>query len=191
MNLLSTLLATKQTVFRYQQLLTLFPEHSHKSLTQLLYRAKKSGKLLNPQKHIWTLPVYDHKELAQTMFPDGYISLESVLNTEGISFQFYGNTTTIITSKSRDIFYNGHNYIARKVKPALLHNDLFVRDHGKYRQATIERAFCDMVYLRPKAHFDNPQYLQNQGSQIRLEQLLPLYPKTTQHHVQRLIAQEI
>jgi hypothetical protein len=48
-----------------------------------------------------------------------------------------------------------------------------------------------MVYLRPKAHFDNPQYFQNQWSQIRLKQLLPLYPKTTQKHVNRLINQPL
>jgi hypothetical protein len=85
-----------------------------------------------------------------------------VLNTEGISFQRYGNTTTVIASKSTDIFYNGHHYIARKMKDSLLHNPLFIRAYERYRKATVERAFCDMVYLRPKAHFDNPQYFQNQ-----------------------------
>ena len=54
-----------------------------------------------------------------------------------------------------------------------------------------ERAFCDLVYLRPQAQFDNPQYFQSQGSQIRLEKLLPLYPKTTQKKVLDLINQEL
>ncbi|MDR2416301.1 MAG: hypothetical protein LBD75_07045 [Candidatus Peribacteria bacterium] len=162
MHSITTLIQTQQTVFRYEQLITLFSQHTKKALTQFLYRAKQTGKLLNPQRGIWTLPVYDHFELASAFFPDGYISLESVLNTEGISFQWYGNTTTVISSKSADIFYNGHHYIARKMKNTLLQNPLFVRTYERYRKATVERAFCDMVYLRPKAHFDNPQYFQNQ-----------------------------
>lgn len=130
-------------------------------------------------------------ELAGALFPGGYISLEPVLFQAGVSFQYYGNTVQCIWHKNTDIFFNGQNYVARVIKPDIYHNPSCIQTFDGYRKAMPERALCDLVYLRPKAHFDNPQYFQSQQSDIRLKTLLPLYPKTTQAHVRRLITQQI
>ncbi len=189
--MISILLKTGQTVFTVGQLQTLFPTIKKTSLALSLYRYKLAGKLLNPQKGVWTLPVYNQKELAGKLFPNGYISLETVLFEAGVSFQRYGSTTTCIRHKEADIYFNNENYTARSIKKAIYDNPLCIQEFDGYRKAMPERALCDLVYLRPQAHFDNPQYFQNPQSQSRLEKLLPLYPKATQKYVHSIITQQI
>ena len=61
---LATLMKTNKTVFRYKTIEMLFSDMSPKTLHQSLRRAKKAEKLLNPQRNIRTLPVYNMNELA-------------------------------------------------------------------------------------------------------------------------------
>lgn len=189
--MIDTLIKTHQTVFSFEELQHLFPTLKNESLKQNLRRAKKDERLLNPQKGVWTLPVYNQYELAGKLFPGGYISLEKVLFEAGVSFQRYGSTVHNIRHKSADIYFNDENYVARSIKPSIYHNPTCIQTFDGYRKAMPERALCDLVYLWPTAHFDNPQYFQSHQSEIRLKSLLPLYPKTTQDHVRRLIAQQI
>ena len=189
--MIDTLIKTHQTVFNSEDLQKIFHHLGTKALKQSLRRAKKDGRLLNPQRGVRTLPVYNQYELAGKLFPGGYISLEKVLFEAGVSFQRYGGTVHSVRHKSADIYFNNENYVARSIKPEIYHNPLCIQTFNGYRKAMPERALCDLVYLWPRAHFDNPQYFQSQQSEIRLAQLLPLYPKTTQDHVRRLIAQQI
>jgi len=191
MNSIAKLMNTTRTVFDTKQIKEILAIPTEAGLYSFLQRAKKDGRLLNPQKGVWTLPVYDMNELAGKLFPGGYISLEPVLFQAGVSFQYYGNTVQCIWHKNADIFFNGQNYTARVIRKSLYENPTCIQELDGYRKAMPERALCDLVYLRPKAHFDDPQYFQSKQSKIRLSKLLPLYPKTTQEHVRKLIAQQI
>ena len=96
-----------------------------------------------------------------------------------------------IWHKNADIFFNGQNYTARVLKKELYNNPTCIQEFDGYRKAMPERALCDLVYLRPKAQFDNPQYFKSETSKVRFEMLLPLYPKTTQKKIISLINQEL
>jgi hypothetical protein len=185
--MIDTLIKTHKTVFSFADMQALFPDQKSTSLKQKLRRYKKQEKLFNPQKGVRTLPVYDQKELAGKLFPGGYISLERVLFDVGVSFQRYGSTVHCIRHKSADIFFNEENYIARSIKPKLYNNPLYIQQFDGYRKAMPERALCDLVYLRPDARFDNPQYFHTKQSEIRIQKLLPLYPKSTRLAIQRLL----
>ncbi len=189
MNSIAQLIQIQKTVFDSQEIKTILSIPTDSGLFSFLQRAKKDGRLLNPQKGVRTLPVYNQYELAGKLFPGGYISLEKVLFEAGVSFQWYGSTTTCIRHKGADIYFNNQNYTARSIKPKIYNNPTCIQTFDGYRKAMPERALCDLVYLRPQAQFDNPQYFQSKQSEIRLNSLLPVYPKTTQHHVRRLIAQ--
>jgi len=189
--MITTLLKTEKTVFTTAQLQELFPDTHKKTLARTLYRYKQSGKLLNPQKGVWTLPVFDVYELACTLYPHSYISLETVLYDAGVVFQRYGASTRVVRSNTREKVYQDHCYIARKIKDSILLHEAGIRQHHNYRIATPERALCDMVYLRPNAQLDHPQYFHNPQSKARLEELLPLYPRTVQDYVQALLITKI
>lgn len=191
MTTIAQLITTHKTVFSTDEIKSLLSSVNSRGVESFLWRAKKDGRLLNPQKGIWTLPVYNQYELAGKLFPGGYISLERVLFEAGVSFQWYGSTVHCMRHKSADIYFNNENYVARSIKPEIYNNPTCIQELDGYRKAMPERALCDLVYLRPKAHFDNPQYFQSKQSKIRLSKLLPLYPKTTQEHVRKLIAQQI
>lgn len=188
---ITTLIKTTKTVFRYKEIEEIFSDTSTKAIHQFLWRAKKSGQLLNPQRNVRTLPVYDMHELAGALFSGGYISLEPVLFAAGVSYQFYGTTIQCVRHKNADINFNNQNYTAKVIKKTIRENPLCIQECDGYRKAMPERALCDLVYLRPTAEFDNPQYFQNPQSASRLHRLLPFYPLTTQKHVRKLIAQQI
>lgn len=189
--MITRLLKLEKTVFTVTQLQSIFSYMQTGSLTQTLYRYKQSGKLLNPQKGIRALPVFDVYELACALYPEGYISLETVLYEAGVIFQRYGSSTRVVRLNTREKVIDDHHYIARKIKTSLLSNHTGVRNHHNYRMATPERALCDYVYLRPQAQLDHPQYFQNPQSKARLQELLPLYPKTVQSYVQKLLLAKI
>lgn len=189
--MISTLLKTEQTVFTVTQLQKIFPNIQATSLQQTLSRYKKSKKLLNPQKGIWTLPVFDVYELACTFYPDAYISLETVLYEAGVIFQRYGSSTRVIWSNTREKIFQDHKYIARKLKNSLLQNTIGVRKHRNVMIATPERALCDYIYLRPQAQLDNYQYFHNPQSKARLQELLVFYPQTVQDYVHNILLTKI
>lgn len=99
MNKITQLIQTGKTVFYYEALHKVFGILSKKALDQFLFRSKKDGNLLNPSRGIWTLPVYDVRELACALKKNSYISLETVLYDVGAIFQAYFNTTTCIASQ--------------------------------------------------------------------------------------------
>jgi len=191
MSNITNLLKSEKTVFTFQEIKDILCIPTDAGVKSFLQRAKKSRNLLNPRKGIRTLPVYNMHELAGKLFPGGYISLEPVLFAAGVSFQFYGNTVQCVRHKNADIFFNEQNYTAKVIKKSIRENPLCIQEYNGYRKAMPERALCDLVYLRPTAQFDNPQYFQNPQSTSRLQRLLPLYPLTTQKHVRKLIAQQI
>lgn len=191
MNQIAKLLNSKQTVFTLSELKSHLQIPTESGLKSFLQRAKKDGRLLNPQKGIRTLPVYDMNELAGKLFPGGYISLEPVLFQAGVMFQYYGNTVQCIWHKNADIFFNNQNYTARVLKKDLYNNPTCIQEFYGYRKAMPERAFCDLVYLRPQAQVDNPQYFQSETSKVRFEMLFPFYPKATQKRILNLISKEL
>lgn len=191
MSNITKLLKSRKTVFTIKEIKDLLEIHTDEGVYSFLKRSKKAGDLLNPKKGIRTLPVYDMNELAGKLFPGGYISLEPVLFETGVIFQYYGNTVQCIWHKNADIFFNNQNYTARILKEELLNNPTCIQEFDGYRKAMPERAFCDLVYLRPQASFDNAQFFQREISKVRFEKLFPFYPKITQKRILSLINQEL
>lgn len=191
MDNISLLMKTWKTVYTFDELKSLLNIPTVFGLKSFLQRAKKSKKLLNPRKGIRTLPVYDNEELACVIYPESYISLETVLYEAGVIFQRYWDSTRVVRNNTRSFNFQEHNYIARKLKDELLYNNTGVKTHANKRMATPERALCDMVYLRPDPQLDNSEYFQKRQSKNRLKHLLPLYPKTVQNYVQNLLITEI
>lgn len=189
--MIDVLLKTEKTVFTTQDLQKLFPEIKKDSLARNLSRYKAAHKLLNPQKGIWALSVFSEEELACSLYPQGYISLETVLYDAGIIFQRYGVSTRMVWLNTRKKVFQEHTYYAFKLKDELLFNPLGIRSSQNIRKATPERALCDLIYLQGKPQIDNPEYFHNPQSLARFKELLPFYPQTTQHVIAKLLESKI
>jgi hypothetical protein len=118
---------------------------------------------------------------------NSYISLETVLYDVGAIFQAYFRTTTCIASRAGNFTFQNHEYKYTTLKDEILSNPLCIKDYDHYRIAMPERALCDYLYLYPRASLDNPEAFDNLNAKARLKKLFPLYPKTTQKAVRKLL----
>ena len=186
--MIKTLLKDWRTCFTFREILEIY-DGNEEALRHILVRYKKQWILLNPKSGVWTLPSHSQEELAWKLFPGWYISLERVLFEVWVSFQWYWNSFQCIWNKASSIKLGDETYTSFSIKKEIYQNDLYIQDLWIYRKAMPERALCDLVYLWPKAHFDNPQYFNNDQSMRKINKLLPLYPKSTQKYVMKLITQ--
>ena len=83
----------------------------------------------------------------------GYLSMETVLAENGIIFQDI-KYITLISSFSKRIKIENHNFLVRKMKEDFLYNetDIIFSENGA--RASAERAIADMLYFNPNYYFD-------------------------------------
>jgi hypothetical protein len=92
--------------------------------------------------------------LATKIYTPSYISLETVLQKEGIVFQYY-KAIFVVSYLSREILCDNQKYIFKKIKDEVLVNNLGIERKENYFIAAKERAFLDALYLYKNYHFDN------------------------------------
>ena len=166
-----TIFKDNRTVFRLNDIAMLVGEADFQSLNKKLNYAVRTGKLQNPRKGIYAKPDYDTEELACSVYTPSYLSLEYVLQKEGIIFQ-YDSRITIVSYLSRNIVVEDRTYVFRKIKgDVLVDTTGILRQNNHINIATAERAFLDMLYLEKDYYFDNLNPLKKE----LVFKLLPLY----------------
>jgi len=166
-----TIFKDNRTVFRLNDIAMLVGEADFQSLNKKLNYAVRTGKLQNPRKGIYAKPDYDTEELACSVYTPSYLSLEYVLQKEGIIFQ-YDSWITVVSYLSRNIVVEDRTYVFRKIKgDVLVDTTGILRQNNHINIATAERAFLDMLYLEKDYYFDNLNPLKKE----LVFKLLPLY----------------
>jgi hypothetical protein len=184
MDLIYQLYKDKRTVFKLRDVAMLTGETDFTSLNQRLNYFVRTQKLQNPRKGIYCKHNYNPAELACRIFVPTYISLEYVLQREGVVFQ-YDSRITMLSYLSREIEVDGQIISYRKIKDVTLINTQGIeRREAGVSMATTERAFLDMVYLNGPMYFDNLRPLNPE----KIEQILPIYrSKTMSKTVKKLL----
>jgi hypothetical protein len=143
-----------QTVFTLQELSLLFPAISYTNLKNRIHYFARTGKLRAVRRGLFVKSDYDLYELANKLYTPSYISLETVLQKEGIIFQVY-ETVSVISYLSRTIWVDGHSIRYHQVKDSVLTETSGLENKNTYFIASKERAFLDAVFLYKNYHFDN------------------------------------
>lgn len=144
-----------RTVFGLRDIALLTNESDPISLTKKLHYQVHKGNLKNPRKGLYTKPIFDPAALACTLYAPSYLSLDYVLQKEGIIFQ-YDSTITAISYLSRRVKIAGWEISYRKIKEAVLLNTTgIISGADGVNRATKERAFLDMLYLNGEQYFDS------------------------------------
>ena len=143
-----------QTVFSLKEISMLFPGFIYKNLKSKLSYFVSTGKLKRLRKGIYAKENYNFLELANKIYTPSYISLETVLEKEGIVFQKY-KTVFVSSYLSRRIKVENQEIFYRKIKDEILLNSLGINEENYYFIASKERAFLDAVFLYKDYHFDN------------------------------------
>ncbi|TAG31673.1 MAG: hypothetical protein EAZ35_03205 [Sphingobacteriia bacterium] len=162
---------TSRTVFRLADIALIIGELDPISLTKKIHYQVEKGNLGNPRKGLYTKPNFDFAALACSLYTPSYLSLEFVLQKEGIIFQ-YSNTVTALSYLSRSVEIVGREIKYRKLKAAILLNSTgIISSANGLNIATKERAFLDLLYLNGDTYFDS---LNTINKDIVLE-LAPIY----------------
>ncbi len=183
MKYLKTLIESKNTVFTISELKFLFKIKNPTQINEILQTMKMQNIVKNLWYWIWSLLDYDKLELASKLRKNSYIWLEYVLQKNGIIFQSYDKTITLVWSNTFTKNLDWLIFEYHKIKPSILTDPLWLVYTWKYYIATPERAVCDMIYLYKNINFDNIKALDIE----LLSKLSTIYPKTTSVLINKLI----
>ena len=110
-----------ETVFTLDEISQIFPRISYESLRDRLYYFAKIGKLKRVRQGLYAKEKYDPFELVNKLYKPSYISLETVLAREGVTFQYY-ETIFAMSYLSREITLENINIRYRQIKKEVLLN---------------------------------------------------------------------
>lgn len=174
-NLTFSLYSSSNTVFTAREISILLGETNLDLVKARINYAVKKKILISPRKGIYVKDKqYDRFEMACKILTPSYVSLETILQKEGVVFQDY-QSIFVISYQSREITVDGQKYIYKKIKNRVLINHKGLEIRGNCLTATKERAFLDALYLYKNYHFDN---ISNINFEICRE-ILPVYESNT------------
>ena len=177
------LIDSKNTVFTISELKFLFNIKNSAQINLIMQRMKKQNIVKNIWYGIWTLNDYDKLELWSKLRRNSYISLEYVLQKNGIIFQSYDKTITLVSNNTFTKKIDWLSFEYHKIRQNILTNPLWLIYTWKYYIASPERAVCDMIYLYKNINFDNISWLNVE----LLKELSTIYPKKINLLVNQLI----
>lgn len=143
-----------QTVFTLQEISLLFPNIPYTNLKKRMSYSSTSSALKKLRRGIYAKEGYNILELANKPYTPSYISLETVLQKAGITFQYYERVFAV-SYLSRTIEADGHTFEYHKIRDDILTNNNGVVKEGLVNIASPERAFLDTIFLHQNYPFDN------------------------------------
>lgn len=143
-----------QTVFTLKDVSLLFPEIPYNNLKERMFYFAKSGSIRKLSRGVYAKDQFDVLELANKLYAPSYVSLETVLQKAGVTFQYY-ESIFAISYVSRTVEVGGYTITYRRIKKDVLMNKQGVEEQGNVVVASPERAFLDAVFLYKNYHFDN------------------------------------
>jgi predicted transcriptional regulator of viral defense system len=143
-----------ETVFILQEIALLFPEVMYGNLRKRMSYFAKTGSIKKLSRGVYAKDNYNVLELANKLYTPSYISLETVLQKAGVTFQYY-ESIFAVSYLTRTIEAGGHTIEYKRIKKDILLNKRGIEEQGNVIIATPERAFLDAVFLYKNYHFDN------------------------------------
>lgn len=153
-NLILSLYKKTQTVFTLQEIALLFPDIPYDNLKKRMSYFAKSGSIKKLSRGVYAKDQFNPFELANKLYTPSYISLETVLQKAGVTFQYY-ESIFAISYLSRRVKVREYTIEYRRLKKDVLLNKQGIEEQGNVVIASPERAFLDAVYLYKNYHFDN------------------------------------
>lgn len=143
-----------ETVFTAAELAFLFPNTPLPLLKRRLSYYAKTGKLQRLRRGIYAKNNFDPLELANKIYSPSYISLQTVLQKQGLIFQGVP-AITLVSFLNKEIECGDINIKYHKVKDIVLFNPAGIIKTEKCTVAVLERAFLDAVFIFKDFHIDN------------------------------------
>lgn len=159
---IDTLLKQEQKLFHTQDLALLWGVENKNTLYTAIKRYVDRGILIPIHKGFYaTVPLKDinlYRLGMGYLHSYSYISTETVLVQKGIMFQ-ESYIITLVSGRSTTFSIGKNTYISRSLTDRFLHNSAGIEVQNEIQIATTERAVADMLYFRPRFHFDNEKQI--------------------------------
>ena len=155
-NLTFGLYTAKNTVFTTQEISLILGETNLDRLKSRINYFVKKGVLVSLRKGLYAKSSgYEILEASNKIFTPSYISLETVLQRSGVTFQDYSKTIFVVSYQTREIKLGEYTISFKKIKDEILTNSSGIINDNGYAIASVERAFLDRIYLSKNYYFDN------------------------------------
>ena len=155
-NLTYSLYSLKNTVFTTQEISLILRENNLNRLKSKINYFVKKGIINNLRRGLYAKTNdYEILEVANKILTPSYISLETVLQKNGVTFQDYSKTIFLLSYQTRDIKLGEYTFSFKKIKEDILANPSGIINNNGYAIASLERAFLDRIYLSNNYYFDN------------------------------------
>ncbi|KKP98054.1 MAG: hypothetical protein US25_C0012G0006 [Candidatus Moranbacteria bacterium GW2011_GWE1_36_7] len=153
---LKQLIASNKTIFSLEDLGKIWCIENKDYLKLVASRLFARGEIFRISRGLYSISEKINKyELANKLKTPSYVSLETVLQKDGVIFQDYNNTVFSVSNNSFSRKIGSDTFCYLKLDDKLLMNPLGIADLGQARIATVERALCDRVYFSADYYFDN------------------------------------
>jgi len=146
---------SNQTLFTVREIAQILNINNKESLYSFLKNSSANNDLTRVTRGIYSLSNNFSKfELGNKLRQPSYISLYSILQKEGVTFQNY-DTIFLISNRAETINLEKQVYMYKKIKDNILFNPLGIKTENATAVATAERAICDLIYLGFDYYLDN------------------------------------
>ena len=174
------LTASSKTVFTTRDLGNIWAYENYNSLLERIEYFTKTNRLQKLRKGIYAIAGIDvnELELANKLRSPSYISFETVLHKDGVTFQ-WDKRITLASNESINLKVDGHNIIFRQIKDSVLLNKADIIDEKNYYIATKERALLDMLYINSSFQFDNLRGMNFE----KINDLLDIYKRKSLNNI--------
>jgi len=176
---------TKKTVFSINDLRLLWQIKNKNYLKTVINRLLKRKELFRLKRGVYVLDnnQYNPIEASNKIRTNSYVSLETVLQKEGIIFQDYSNSIYAVSDNTLKYKIDQNKFYYFKIKDDILFNTLGIENTNGYNIATKERAIADRLYLTPGYYFDNLKNIDIK----KLKKISQIYNKRTRKEIEKLI----
>lgn len=154
-SLYSTAITTKQTVFSFTEIKSIFSGANNQKVKSALKYLTQKKEIVRISKGFYALnDAYSVIEYANKLRTPSYVSLYTVLFENGVVFQPY-DSIYLMSKRSETKLVNDKKIIYKNIKDDYLLNPFGINNQNNVSVASIERAICDTIYMFGIQHFDN------------------------------------
>jgi len=181
---LKQLINSNKTVFSLVDMGNIWRIENKNYLKLVANRLFRRGEIIRLSRGIYAISEkFNQNELANKLKIPSYVSLETVLQKEGVVFQDYSNTIFSVSNNSLVKKIGSKTFQYAKLGDKLLMNPAGLANVGQVKIASIERAICDRIYLSADYYFDNLRGVNLE----KLSTVAKIYNPRVQREVKMLI----
>jgi predicted transcriptional regulator of viral defense system len=148
------LLNIKQNVFTLDDLGVIWGQTKRSDTTTSARDLAKRGVLKRIKRGIYVVSGRDINslEIANKLIVPSYITGETTLAMEGLTFQYTGKIFSVAPYNKRFHIAGHEQFVYRQMKSEVLMNRLGIKNSEGWLIASPERAMCDLIYIHKRPY---------------------------------------